>query len=156
MKGGGGIVPVGIASCLASAAIAVKAMAGAYRTTFGYLTFTGYRGSRCGVNIFRRIDAMNIRLLPPVPVSKQTIAINGRGYSAAPGSVVDVLDVDAQELQANGWIPVAPSGPTSARPTGTLGLYSAAAGQTFYDTTIGKLIISDGQSWRDPATGGAV
>jgi hypothetical protein len=99
---------------------------------------------------------MNIRLLPPVSVSKQTLVVNGRSYTAVPGSVVDVLDADAEQLQANGWIPVAPSGPTSARPVGTLGPYSAAAGQSFFDTTIGKLIISDGQAWRDPATGGAV
>jgi hypothetical protein len=70
--------------------------------------------------------------------------------------VIDVYDADAQELEANGWIPVAPSGPTSARPAGTLGLYSAAAGSTFFDTTLGKLIFSDGETWRDPANGNAV
>jgi hypothetical protein len=62
---------------------------------------------------------MNIRLLPPVAATLQTRVFNGRSYSAAPGSVIDVLDADAQELEANGWVPVAPSGPTSARPTGT-------------------------------------
>jgi hypothetical protein len=99
---------------------------------------------------------MNIRLLPPVSASEQTRVVNGRIYTATPGSVVDVLDADAQELQANGWIPVAPSGPSSARPVGTLGLYSAAAGQSFFDTTLNKLIVSDGQTWRDPAAGNAV
>ena len=99
---------------------------------------------------------MNIRLLPPVSASEQTRVINGRTYSTAPGNVIDVWDADAQQLQANGWIPVAPSGPTSARPTGALGLYSAAAGQSYFDTTLGKLIISDGQNWRDPANGNAV
>jgi hypothetical protein len=99
---------------------------------------------------------MNIRLLPPVSVSEQTRVVNGRSYTAAPGSVFDVLDADAEQLEANGWIAVAPSGPSSARPSGTLGLYSAAAGQSFFDTTRGKLIVSDGQTWRDPATGGTV
>jgi hypothetical protein len=99
---------------------------------------------------------MNIRLLPPVSVSEQTRVVNGRSYTAAPGSVIDVYDADAEQLEANGWIPIAPSGPTSARPTGTLGLYSAAAGQSFFDTTIGKYIVSDGVSWRDPANGNAV
>jgi hypothetical protein len=99
---------------------------------------------------------MNIRLIPPVSVSEQTRVVNGRTYSAAPGSVVDVLDADAQELQANGWIAVAASGPTSARPTGTLGLYNTLPGATYFDVTINKLIISDGQTLRDPATGGAV
>jgi hypothetical protein len=99
---------------------------------------------------------MNIRLLPPVAVAAQTRIVNGRSYSSTPGNVVDVLDSDAAVLQANGWIWVSASGPTSARPTGTLGLYSAAAGQSYFDTTLGKLIVSDGQNWRDPATGSAV
>jgi hypothetical protein len=99
---------------------------------------------------------MNIRLLPPTAAAYQTIAVKGRTYSSTPGNVVDVLDADAQVLQANGWIPVTPSGPSSARSTGTLGLYQAAPGTLFFDTTINKLIISDGVSWRDPATGNAV
>lgn len=99
---------------------------------------------------------MNIRLLPPVAVSEQTRVVNGRTYSSTPGNVVDVLDADAQELQANGWVWVSASGPTASRPSGTLGLYSAAAGQQYFDTTLGKLIISDGQNWRDPSNGNAV
>jgi hypothetical protein len=99
---------------------------------------------------------MNIRLLPPVSVSEQTRVVNGRTYTATPGNVVDVYDADAQELQANGWIPIAPSGPTMARPAGTLGQYTNLPGSMFYDTTIGKLIISDGQAWRDPSNGNAV
>jgi hypothetical protein len=99
---------------------------------------------------------MNIRLLPPTEAALQTCAFKGRSYSAAPGSVIDVYDADAEILQANGWIYEAPSGPTSSRPTGTLEPYLAATGQRFFDTTLGKLIISDGQSWRDPATGNAV
>jgi hypothetical protein len=99
---------------------------------------------------------MNIRMLPPIGAAYQTIAVKGRTYSSTPGNVVDVLDADAQVLQANGWLYVAPSGPTSARPVGTMGPYSAAAGQSFFDTTLGKLIFSDGQSWRDPANGNAV
>jgi hypothetical protein len=99
---------------------------------------------------------MNIRLLPPVSASAQTRVVNGRSYTASPGSVVDVYDADAQELEANGWIPVAPSGPTSARPAGTLGQYTNLPGSMFYDTTISKLIFSDGQAWRDPSNGNAV
>jgi hypothetical protein len=99
---------------------------------------------------------MNIRLLPPTAAAYQTIVVKGRTYSAIPGTTIDVYDADAEQLEANGWIPIAPSGPTSARPAGALGLYSAAAGQSFFDKTLGKLIISDGVSWRDPANGGAV
>jgi hypothetical protein len=99
---------------------------------------------------------MNIRLLPPIEPSHDAYTINGRSYSASPGSVLDVLDYDAAILEANGWIRVAPSGPSSARPTGRLGLYQSAPGTLFYDTTLSKLIVCDGQSWRDPATGSAV
>jgi hypothetical protein len=99
---------------------------------------------------------MNIRLLPPVAVAAQTRIVNGRSYSSTPGNTLDVYDADAQELEANGWIAVAPSGPTSARPTGTLGQYTATPGFLYYDTTISKLVISDGLTWRDPATGNAV
>jgi hypothetical protein len=99
---------------------------------------------------------MNIRLLPPVAAALQTRVVNGRSYSAAPGGVVDVYDADAQELEANGWIAVAPSGPTSARPTGTLGQYTATPGFLYYDTTISKLVIFDGANWRDPSNGSSV
>jgi hypothetical protein len=84
------------------------------------------------------------------------VSLTVGSYTASPGSVIDVLDADAEQLEANGWIAVAPSGPTSARPAGTLGLYQASPGQLYYDTTISKLIISDGQTWRDPSTGNAV
>jgi hypothetical protein len=94
--------------------------------------------------------------LPPVAVVQQTRIVNGRSYSSTPGNTLDVYDADAQELEANGWIAVAPSGPTSARPTGTLGQYTATPGFLYYDTTISKLVISDGLTWRDPATGNAV
>jgi hypothetical protein len=99
---------------------------------------------------------MNIRMLPPPVAAYQTLAVNGRTYSAAPGNAIDVLDSDAEVLQSNHWIAVAPSGPTSARPNGTLGIFSAAPGSTFFDTTLGKLIVSDGQNWRDPSNGNAV
>jgi hypothetical protein len=99
---------------------------------------------------------MNIRLLPPAIASKQIVALNGRSYSSTPGSVIDIMDADALELSGNGWIAVAPSGPTSARPTGTLGQYTATPGFLYYDSTISKLIIYDGANWRDPANGSSV
>jgi hypothetical protein len=87
---------------------------------------------------------------------KEPSIANKMTYSSTPGTTIDVYDADAQVLEANGWIPVAPSGPTSARPVGTLGLYQAAPGTLFFDTTINKLIISDGVSWRDPRDGSSV
>src|ERR1700747_3093127 len=99
---------------------------------------------------------MNIRLLPPVEPALQTRIVNGRSYTAAPGNVVDVYDADAEVLSGNSWTVIAPSGPTSARPTGTLGQYTATPGFLYYDTTISKLIIFDGANWRSPVDGSSV
>jgi hypothetical protein len=98
------------------------------------------------------------RLLPPVAVSKQTIVVNGRTYSGAPGQALDVPDYDAGQLTANGWIDVAPSGPTSKRPAAntTTAPYQAANGTEYFDTTLNALIVFDGLTWRNPATGAAV
>lgn len=103
--------------------------------------------------------SLNFRMLPPTAVGQQSVAVNGRNYSGAPGSVVDVPDFDATVLGANGWTKVALSGPTSARPTTnptTAPPYCATRGLQFYDTTISKLIAFDGQTWRSPVDGSAV
>jgi hypothetical protein len=97
-------------------------------------------------------------MLPPVSVGQQSQTINGRVYSATPGAAVDVPDMDAPVLGANGWIACAPSGTTAQRPTtnpNTNPPYVAAPNFEFYDTTISKLIFWDGATWRDP-TGSAV
>ena len=102
------------------------------------------------------------RMLPPTvvagqPVTSQTnMAVNGRTYAGAPGSVADIPDMDAQVLAANGWVKVAASGATAARPTATSAPVSAAPGVQFWDTTLSKLVVFDGKNWRDPATGNAV
>jgi hypothetical protein len=97
-------------------------------------------------------------MLPPVSVSQQTQTVNGRLYSAAPGVAVDVPDMDAPVLAANGWVMCAPSGTTAQRPTtnpNTNPPYVAAPNFEYFDTTISKLIFWDGATWRDP-TGSAV
>ncbi len=99
---------------------------------------------------------MNSRMLGPENIQNQTKVVNGRTYTAAAGQPIDVPDFDANLLQANGWTLVALSGPTSARPVGTLGVYAATPGTRFFDTTLGKLIVFDGAVWRDPATGNSV
>jgi hypothetical protein len=99
---------------------------------------------------------MNRRMLPPIQAAYQSRTVNGRIYTAAPGAVLDVPDFDAVMLSANGWIDVAPSGTTAQRPIGSLGQYNASAGFEYFDTTLSKINISDGQNWRDPATGGVV
>ena len=103
---------------------------------------------------------MTHRLLPPTATAQQTIVVSGRTYSSTPGNAVDVPDLDSVTLQANGWILVALSGPTSGRPTETEISASSgsplSAGLKFFDTTIGKVIVFDGATWRDPANGNAV
>ncbi len=102
------------------------------------------------------------RLLPPVTASNQTKVVNNRSYTAQPGSAIDVVSWDADMLSANGWIFVAMSGPTSARPTPTLSGAigpegtQAGPGTKFYDTTLGALIVCDGVTWRSPVDGSAV
>jgi hypothetical protein len=99
---------------------------------------------------------LKCRMLPPIDSRYQTITTSGRTYSAQPHTALDVLDVDAQVLEANGWTNMGPTGTTAQRPTGTLGVWTATRGARYYDTTIGKLIMHDGMTWRDPATGAAV
>jgi hypothetical protein len=97
---------------------------------------------------------LNFRMLPPPAVAQQTVTVNGRRYSAAPGVAIDVPDMDARLLGSNGWVVVAPSGPTASRPTTNPNLsapYTAGIGTEFYDTSLSKLIFWDGQSWRDPS-----
>ena len=99
---------------------------------------------------------MNIRMLGPTNIQMQSMTVNGRSYSAGAGQPIDVPDFDAGVLEANGWPRVAPSGTTSARPTGTNGLYGLRPGLEFYDTTLGALIRYDGATWRNPSSGAAV
>jgi hypothetical protein len=44
----------------------------------------------------------------------------------------------------------------ASRPSSAPGLYQAVPGQQYFDTTLSKLVIYDGQSWRDPVNGTAV
>lgn len=95
-------------------------------------------------------------MLPPTNIAYQTRTVNGRTYTGQPGQALDVPDFDAAGLTANGWIDVGLSGPTSTRPVGQAGLYRAIEGVKFFDSTLGYVVVFDGQSWRNPATGNAV
>jgi hypothetical protein len=116
---------------------------------------------------------MNIRLLGPTNAQTQTMTFNGRTYSAAAGQPLDVPDFDAGNLEAAGWIRVAMSGPSSGRPTNTVGTATAKdanghwvpgalpqtilyPGVNFFDTTLGYVIMWDGATWRNPSTGNSV
>lgn len=91
---------------------------------------------------------MTTRMLPPVAQTMQTITVNGTVYSAKPGAAVDVADADVDQLRAAGWIVIAASGASGARPT------ALRYNSLFFDTTLQKMIAYDGSSWRDITTGG--
>jgi len=98
---------------------------------------------------------MTKRVLPST-AAKTTTTINGRTFTAALGTTQDVLDADAAELAANGYMVVGNSqsvgvGATSARPA--TGLF---IGAMYGDTTLGYITVYDGASWRNPITGASV
>jgi hypothetical protein len=100
---------------------------------------------------------MNFRMLGPVAAYAQTV--NGRLYKGQPGQASDVIDTDADILRHSGWTFVAISGPTGTRPTISYAQphqYVAGPGMRFFDTSLNQIVIFDGKSWRDPATGGVV
>ena len=100
------------------------------------------------------------RLLPPINVAQQSMVVNDRSYTGQPGMAVDVQVIDSIHLEANGWIYIARSGPTSDRPKpkadGTIDVASSGPGDRYFDTTIGALIVCDGQTWRSPVDGSEV
>lgn len=98
---------------------------------------------------------MNKRVLSPTAV---TTTVNGRSYAGVPGTPQDIPDFDADKLGANGWVIVAPSGPTASRPTNrtTSAPYIAGVGFEYFDTDLNALIFFDGLVWRNPVTGASV
>src|SRR5262245_10823280 len=86
------------------------------------------------------------RLIPPAKGSKVTV--HNRTYDPAAGAQ-DVPEQDAVRLQANGWIFLAPSGPTSQRPNSAVGVYPLLPGVKFWDTTLSHMVIWDGANWRN-------
>ena len=96
---------------------------------------------------------MTTRVMPPADGLHPAITVNGRSYTCAVGSTLDVPDQDAMVMTANGWTRVAgigAVGATASRPA------SPVKNQVFHDTTLGYDIVWDGKAWRNPATGAAV
>jgi hypothetical protein len=88
------------------------------------------------------------RLIPNTAKSK--VVVNGRTYDPSIGAQ-DVPEFDATHLQANGWVFLAPSGPTTQRPTSSVGVYPRVQGVEFWDTTLSHMVIWDGANWRNEA-----
>lgn len=93
----------------------------------------------------------NIRVLPP-NANPITTTVNGRPYSTTAGTPLDVPDMDAMVLQANGWHISAPGGvgTTTTRPA------NPTKNMRFADTTLGVEITFDGKAWRNSITGAVV
>ncbi len=95
---------------------------------------------------------MTQRMMPPADGLHPAITVNGRSYTCALGSTIDVPDADATVMRANGWVTATSGGvgATSARPA------TPNRGQMFHDTTLGFNIVFDGKAWRNPTSGAAV
>lgn len=94
---------------------------------------------------------MTMRIMPPADGLHGTITVNGRTYTCALGSTIDVPDQDGLVMTHNGWVAAAPmAASTTARPAAPF------KGQTFHDTTLGYNIVWDGKAWRNPTSGAAV
>lgn len=91
-------------------------------------------------------NATLTRFLPPNGKAA-TISANGRTYSAAANSFVDVPTGDLWLPAANGWVQVEGAGATAARPSGP------RLGQKYLDTTLAATIVWNGVNWANPATG---
>ena len=93
----------------------------------------------------------SIRVMPPSS-GATSHTVNGRTYSAAVGSSLDVPDFDAYVLIANGWTSAAGGGvgTSSQRPL------NPPKQTQFHDTTLGLTIVWDGKAWRNPANAAAV
>jgi len=101
---------------------------------------------------------MEYRMLPPGDGSKNPFTTNGRAYSCALGSSIDVPEADAGVLAANGWALLGPSGPTSSRPRGDIrhgDILAVGLGNLFVDTDSNSPIWWDGQAWRTFSGGAA-
>jgi len=100
------------------------------------------------------------RMLPPANAAQgpNPCVVNGRLYTCALGATIDVADFDAAVLQANGWTMAtnAGSGTTAQRPAASAASQPLKRGTTYNDTTVGKVIMWDGATWRDHTSGAAV
>lgn len=71
---------------------------------------------------------------------------DGRTWSCAIGSSINVPAHDAERMVGNGWTQFAESmGTTAQRPSGV----NVTRGYLYLDTTVGHVIVYDGATWRD-------
>lgn len=92
----------------------------------------------------------------------KTITVNanggaGRTYTAVDGTTVDAPAQDVAVLTANGWFNVGGNGCLGVGTTAQRPTVGILAGSTYVDTTLGYIIVADGDgNWYNPVLGGAV
>lgn len=100
-----------------------------------------------------------MRLLAPADGNHGTLRLHGHTYTLSLGASLDVPDFAAKVMIANGWISpgaVQGSSATTARPTATPAGSPLPRNYAWTDTTVGAVIVWDGLTWRNPATGATV
>jgi hypothetical protein len=111
-----------------------------------------------------------IRMVPANGTAQQvtngvvvTTTVNGRSYSCAVGSTIDVPEFDAPALQARGlFVRLDTSGPTSQRPAyppnanSDARIAASPIGYRMIDTTLGVAICFNGAAWVNVVTGAIV
>lgn len=90
-----------------------------------------------------------MRVLPPnSSIGTSHATVNGRTYTCALGSSLDVPDFDGNALVANGWITIGNRG--AGTTVQRLALTNVKKGDTWMDSTLGYVVIFDGAAWRNP------
>ena len=103
----------------------------------------------------------NVRMIPPgTAVGSITTSVGARSYTCAVNSYLDVPDFDGRILEANGWIKVADVGSGTTAQRVAFSALSAPGslnkGDEWHDTTLGYIVVYDGNSWHRPDTGAVV
>ena len=100
-----------------------------------------------------------LRMLPPPEVAYQVqyqviTSANPLPITGVPGQVKDLPVFIASAM--NNWIGVCEVGTTANRPTVPDPSRQVLRGLQYIDTTLGKVIMHDGATWRDVLNGNAV
>jgi len=105
----------------------------------------------------------NVRMCPAnAAAGTVTANVNGRPYSCAVGSAIDVSESDANALEARGFMRLGTSGQTVQRPAyppntnSDPRIFGPPFGYRYVDTTLGKVVIFNGSAWVDAVTGALV
>lgn len=87
------------------------------------------------------------RMMPPADGLHPAIIVNGRTYTCALGSTIDVPDFDSRLMQSNGWVSGGSVGATASRPA------NPKRGDVYLDTDLTLPVRYDGKVWRNSFTG---